>query len=164
MQGTYQATVLSTALATSKNKGTPSVKIQFGTEFNINDMQTPVRKSLYVDLWLTDATFDRTMDTLTMLGWDGADLNALNGTELLCGKEAWVVVAEEEYEGKVRDKIQFVNPVGGGQSAQRMEDKDAADLAKKLKAKVLKYRQNKPQAAKQAAQEAPEAESDDFPL
>ena len=158
MKGTYQAQVVSTALAAVGEKKTPSVKVKFETEFAIHDIETPAIQTVYADLWLTEKCWERSMDNLSILGWNGTDLNDLNGTDLLVGQKAWLVLDEEEYNGETRTKVKFINAIGGG-GIKAMEADEAKALAASLKGKMLKYRQNKP--APKAEGPAPAQSNDD---
>lgn len=133
MKGTFEATVIAHKLATSKNKGTPSVNLKFELNRNVDSgEECPPNTHLYADQWLTDDCFDRTMHTLTKtLSWDGDDLSDLNGT-CLVGNKAWVVVEEEEYEGVTRSKIKWVNEVGSKKGAGSFAESQLKNLNEKL--------------------------------
>lgn len=106
-----RCTVTGNALAKSSSKGTPSVKIALETVAKENEPSRP----LWCDLWLTDATVERTIETLEkVLGWQGksfAELNApcFDGVEV-------VAVCEYEMDDKgiEREKVAFLNSTAGG--------------------------------------------------
>lgn len=61
--------------------------------------------------YFTDATFDRTVESLRYMGWEGTDLS--DGLPGLDAKEVSITVEDEEYEGKVTAKVQWINKPGG---------------------------------------------------
>jgi len=84
--------------------GSPSVKIV---------LQNEAGEKLYYDCWLLESCKESTFKVLRdVLRWQGNDLNELNNTDELCGRECVAVVEEEEYNGKVRQKVKFLNAIG----------------------------------------------------
>ena len=130
MIGTVEAKLIDHVLKEVGEKNTPCLSLKWEVKVD--------GEHVYSSHWLTDAAFPYTMKLLTeVLGWDaGDDLNDWNGTGNFVGMECDLVLAEEEYNGKVSTKVKFVNRKGGG-SQKPAEDK----LAQSLKAKVLAYRQ-----------------------
>jgi hypothetical protein len=59
--------------------------------------------------YFTDATANRTIESLRHCGWKGDDLTDISGLD----QEVDLVVEEEEYEGKQHTKVQWVNRPGG---------------------------------------------------
>src|ERR1700736_383965 len=64
--------------------------------------------------YFTDASVDRTMDSLRYCGWNGDDLSVFAGdqpvmVEGLNSQEVSLDIAVETYEGKTRSKVQWVN-------------------------------------------------------
>jgi hypothetical protein len=61
--------------------------------------------------YFTEDTWQRTLESLRIMGWTGTDFEQdLVGLDT---NEVELVVAEEEFDGKVRTKVQWVNRVGG---------------------------------------------------
>lgn len=60
--------------------------------------------------YFTDATWERTVESLRHCGWQGDDLTQL---EDLDANEVDLVVEDEEYEGKAYPRVQWVNRAGG---------------------------------------------------
>lgn len=155
MKGTFLVAVNEHWLAESETKKTPSVKFKLDVLENVGRKEK-ADGTLYYDAWLTDKTFDNTMKVLTeTLGWNGADLSDLNNSSVLVGAQAWAVVEEEPYQDsngnqKIASKVKWLNPVGGGQTIEKMEEPMAKTLSEKLKGKILSYRQSKPAPAQQA--------------
>lgn len=83
--------------------------------------------------FFTDDTWERTVDSLTAMGWDGHDVN--NIREL--PKEVIAVVKHNTWKGKTRAKIEFINDPGrvaGLQSVMSEDDATgfAAELAQRM--------------------------------
>ena len=110
MAGTYSATIVATALRTS-NTGKDCVSLQFKT---IADLGTgdPCEKTVFGSLWLTDKAGTRTVQTLREIGWLGTTFEELNGKNPLWGREVEISTSEEEYNGKVRERADFVHAKG----------------------------------------------------
>lgn len=135
MPYTYLCTLTSTAIGISQQKGTPSIRIAFRTE---SDVETGVLVSeienapsaLYGDLWMSEKTIERTIETLRdVLGWQGTDFEELNAGNPLRGAQAWIVWDYEEYEGKHHPRVQWINAVGGGGGLKKAEPDVAARVA-----------------------------------
>ena len=99
--------------------------------------------------YLTDKALERTVASLQILGWNpaehGGDIASLNGTGILAGAEAEVVVEAEEYNGDIQMKVKWVNERGGGLGSGMGAD-EAATFASDLRAKIMGAA--KPQPAK----------------
>lgn len=86
--------------------------------------------------FLTDSTFDRTVESLRNAGWSGnnlADLSTVRGVVVL-------VLEEDEYNGRVRTKVKWVNRISDGPAVKtenRIEGTQAAALAKRLEKRVI---------------------------
>lgn len=65
--------------------------------------------------YFTEATEARTIESLRIAGWRGDDLSQFaDGYDFPAeAPEVELVVEDEEYEGKVRTKVQWVNRAGG---------------------------------------------------
>jgi len=135
MPYTYLCSLTSTAIAVSQQKGTPSIRVAFRTE---SDIETGVLvaeienapAALYGDLWMSEKTIERTIETLRdVLGWQGTNFEELNSGNPLRGAQAWVVWDYEEYEGKFHPRVQWINAVGGGGGLKKAEPDVAARVA-----------------------------------
>lgn len=73
-------------------------------------------------LYISDNTLDRSIETLAeCFGFNG-DLNALyNGESTLEGFECSITTQLETFEGKERCKVQWINPLGGGNGIKPIE-------------------------------------------
>lgn len=134
---TVPATTSSNALSLSKTKGTPSVKIAFRS-VPTEDGEQP--RTLFADLWLTDAAFEATVRTLReVFRWEGNDLSELNAP-ILQGIEVDLVCEVEGYTDaqgatKQREVVRFINAPGGG-GVKALDGMAAADLCASLNAKL----------------------------
>jgi hypothetical protein len=80
-----------------------------------------------------------TMESLYHCGWEGPDLRDLTGIDR---NEVSVVVANEEYQGKTRPKIKWVNAAGGGLIKNEMASDELSGFAAKMKGAALSTRKN----------------------
>ena len=130
-KGKHTVGILSTCLTKSGQKQTPCVAVVFEDE---------VGDTITYWGYLTDAALEYTMKSLAAMGWDSAKhdgrIDTLDGTDLLVGHKVEIVVDEEEYDGKVRAKVKFVNEIGGG-LGERMDPAEASSFAAELRKKIL---------------------------
>lgn len=120
--------------------------------------------------YLTDKAIERTVESLQVLGWNpaasGGDIETLNGTDLLVGNQAEIVVEMEEYEGKPSPKVRWVNRPGGG--LQKMDGAEAATFASSLRQKIMSAAKPmpsvKPGPARPVAPVGAGAPEDDLPF
>ena len=119
--------------------------------------------------FLTDAAFDRTVESLRHFGWKGDDLYKLcrgDDPEGMGTQEAVAVVGEEEYEGKLRARINFINGTGGLALKERMDDAQARAFAAKMRGRIMSKGSAKPATAQRskpagARDNSPPAHTDD---
>lgn len=135
------ATISDHGLATSGNKGTPYVWVDFVfDEVTADDGgQLGVRAYLY----LTDKNFPYVLEKLANIGWHGKSIDELDtetNEKILVGRKARLTGDMEEYEGKMRPKVNFINDPDSG-SDKPIDKKELTTLAKKLDAKIAAYRQ-----------------------
>jgi hypothetical protein len=152
----YRAITINNTIAESEKKKTPSVKLQFYTQFEHSLPSVSIMKKFSMDLWLSDKCFDRTMEVLNnVFGWQGDDVSELNyRNDLLAGTEVDLVTGIEEYktpEGEVKrfEKVKFVNNPNNAY-AKQLEEEVLSPIASALRGKVIAYRQ------KNAGKPAPE--------
>ena len=136
--GRYTATIENAELGQSE-KGTPYLSLL---------CKTTEGEDLTAYLYLSDAAFERTTKTLREVF--GFDNNFEAVVAQVTGKECSIVVEAEEYEGKTRMKVKWVNAVGGG-SGKPLEN--AESLLTQLSARAKRI----PAAAPAAARTAPVA-------
>ena len=142
--GRYTATVESAELGQSE-KGTPFLALL---------CKTDQCEELTAYLYLSDAAVERTVKTLReVFAFDNSFESVV---QQVTGKPCSIVVEAEEYEGKTRMKIKWVNSVGGS-SAKPLDN--AASLLAQLSAKAKRIPAAAPAAARTAAPAARPAPS-----
>lgn len=107
----YAATIVSTSLAESKEKHTPSVRMMVMTTRDL-DNDTEVQKKFVADLWLSEKMAEKTVQTLRDLGFTGQTLIDLNFPDTMAGLECEVSTEMSEYNGQTTEKVRFVNKPG----------------------------------------------------
>lgn len=158
------AEVIGNALAEANNeKRTPSVKVQLQA---IPDRNPPTEEGiapdrvLWADLWLTDAALGATLETLeTAFGWLGMTIAELNEPILAGAVVSCACSWEEGTDGKWREKVDYINPPGGG-GLKKLEADAAVQVVSKVDAMLARMRTNSPgaKAAKPAPRPARTAE------
>lgn len=135
--GRYTATVETAELGQSEAKGTPFLSLLCKTEQG---------DELTAYLYLSDAAFERTTRTLREVF--GFDNNFETVVQQVTGKECSIVVEAEDYEGKTRMRVKWINTVGGA-SGKPLEN--ASSLLAQLSAKAKRIPAAAPTAARTAA-------------
>jgi hypothetical protein len=145
MKGTFECRVVKSALREIGQKNTPAISFELEiTRDVLHDDQDVIGKKLFWDGFLSDAAFENTLKSLDKaLGYTGNDLSDFN-RGCVDGKELQAVVEEETNQGKVYNKVKFINAIGsvGG---MKVDPAASQSIADRLKGKMLAYRQsNKP--------------------
>ena len=131
-QARYEVRVVGSYLGASSEKQTPYVEIVF--EDDNGDRLSAFK-------YLTEGAWPYVEKDLETLGWKGAEhsyaFEELDGGEdsALAGAEAQIVVTEEEYEGKVRPKVAFINE-SGGRPREMMSEKESASFAERIRQRL----------------------------
>lgn len=86
----------------------------------------------------------RTLESLRHCGWKGDDLTDLSG---LGANEVQIVVEQEEYEGKIRTKIAWVNKCGGLALNTPLTGDKAKAFAARMKGLALTVKPPEPAVA-----------------
>jgi hypothetical protein len=142
--GTYRATAESADLsftATGKEMITVRFRLETGA-------------SLWWRGFFTDKTTERTFESLRACGWTGNDISSVafppdNSVE--------VVVENEEYQGKVHPKIQWVNAIRGASIQNAMDPLQAKSFAARMKGALVAFDQKNKAAAPPTETKAPAA-------
>ena len=124
--GTYQAMAKGAVLTESGVKKTPQVSV----EFEICSAEAAGERITWYG-FLTDKTTERTLESLRYAGWRGSDISDLSDLSREDVPLVELVLEVEEYEGKSRVRVQWVNRVGG-----RMGAALPAEKAKLISAKL----------------------------
>jgi len=152
--GTHKARACNAEYGTSKNKGTFCVEVDFVITDGPNNGEHITWAGYF-----TDNSTQRTLESLRYCGcqFPGGDVLNLEG---ISDQEIALVVEHEEYttehgEQKIRAKAQWVNRVGGGFFATKLEGDARAAFAKRMKGEVLAVMQANPLPKTQPAQQRP---------
>jgi hypothetical protein len=84
--------------------------------------------------YFTEKTEQRTIESLRYCGWEGHDFTKLEG---LSRNPVKIVIDEEEYEGKKRLKVQWVNRLGSMAIKNTMDDKKRAAFSARMKGAAM---------------------------
>lgn len=109
---------------TQAKTGTPQVYVGF----ELLDM--PGRSISWYG-YLSEKAEERTIEALRTAGWTGDDISRLDG---LGDSEVELVVEWEEYEGKLRARVKFINAMGGG-GGKALAGHEQAALVERIKKK-----------------------------
>lgn len=125
--GEYTAEVMSTQLTTTET-GTPFIIIRFSTAKG------------EMDGWfcLNEASLPYTIEKLDNIGWTGDEIGELDQTDILVGKRCFIVVGEEEYKGKIRPRVKFVNKFHERRPVDTEQAGDVNGYLKKLRSGAFK--------------------------
>lgn len=162
----YRARTTGSALAFSKEKGTPSVALAFASMFDTSAPDEPLTTEnppkFYTNLWLTDKTIDRTIETLRQtFGWQGEDFTELNDQGPLDGIEVDIVWEWEEYtdgsgQVKWRARVDWINKPGTG-GVKKADPQEAARIAAQFNRLLKPTRSGAPGAVPRTGVPAPQA-------
>lgn len=86
--------------------------------------------------YFTEKTEERTFRTLRMLGWRGDDISDLSEIQ---DAECQAVVENEEYEGKVRAKVKWLNALDGPVLQNQMDPSASKSFAARMRARVKAF-------------------------
>lgn len=92
----------------------------------------------YIDWngWLSDSAFDNTVKTLNeTFGFSGNFGEIAEMPDIFAGQQCSITTENEEYQGKVRLKVKWLNPVGGG-PAPTLKPDEAKGLAARLSSRA----------------------------
>jgi hypothetical protein len=121
-------------LAGEKNTRQVAVRVQIG-----GDTEFKGRVRTYIG-FLTDAAIDRTLESLRTMGAQGDDLSKWPDQDL--DEDFKVVIKhEDDLEGKPRERIAFINRVGGGTFTMKkqLSADDLIAFAAQMRGKAAKH-------------------------
>ena len=128
--GTYRARAAEAKLCETST-GKEQVAVQFEL---LEDELGGVRVTWFG--FFTEKTEKRTLEALFYCGWDGNNLEELNGV----GKnEVEIVIETETYEGKRRNRVRWVNKIGGGGLGfvKPLEPSRAKNFSERMRGAIL---------------------------
>lgn len=118
------------------NTGTP----QIGIELMVTQGESEGQRITYYGFFTPNAS-EYTFKTMRDLGWEGDDITNLAGLDK---NEVTVYVGTEVHEGKQRQKVKAIYPLGGAGIANPLSDTEAKVLAAQMKGAAIASRSAKP--------------------
>ena len=109
--------------------------------------------------YFTDATFDRTIESLRHLGWHGADLSEF-AAGLPDGVNAEVEIVidhEADQEGVERAKVRWINSGKGIAVKERLDEQQARSFGARMRSRVAALQASKGQNGWSASAARPTA-------
>lgn len=88
--------------------------------------------------YFTDGALDRTLESLRHCGWDSDSLAELDN---LGANEVELVCEDEEYEGRWRTRVKWVNRVSRLQMKEQMSPQQVQAFAAKLRGRTVASKQ-----------------------
>jgi hypothetical protein len=125
-RGKFRARAVGGKLGNSSQKGTPYVAV----EFRLTEGELAGEQILYFG-YFTDATTERTLESLRYCGWKSDDLDNLDG--ITDNEVELVIEHEKDDKGSLRSRVAWVNRAGGLQMLQAMSAADAKAFAARLR-------------------------------
>lgn len=125
--GTYPATAIA---ADAQFGRTRKGHAQIALPFRIDEGEHAGQAITWFGFF-TDKTRERTMESLRYCGWRGDDLSDLGPLD----QQVEIVIEHEEYDGKVRAKVQWVNRIGSGrvQLQDQMNESELRQFAAQMR-------------------------------
>lgn len=117
--GTYRAKVVGAAFGYS-NSGNEQIGVKFETK----------QGDIMWYGYFSPAAMPYTLERLKTCGLP--DNNLIKADEMV-GTEVDIIVEHEEYDGKTRLKVQWINPIGGGGMRNPMDSDSLAEFARRIK-------------------------------
>jgi hypothetical protein len=148
MRGTYRAKAVSWDLGETDNKNE-----QIAVEFEILTPDAEMPRLTWYGFF-TEKTWERTIESLRYMGWEGDDLGNLSA---LGTNEVDLVVDEEEYNGKVQTRVRWVNRPGGLNLKAPMSPERRVAFAAQMRSKIRGLEASKGQRAPAQRQAHPNA-------
>lgn len=132
LAGTWPARATSWDLGMSDN-GKEQIEIVFQI------LEGPFQgKSIHAFLYFTEGALDRTLESMRHCGWASDSLAEIDD---LGNNEVEIVIEEEEYQGKWRDKVKWVNRRGRLLMKNPMSQSQKAAFAARLRGKTVASKQ-----------------------
>ena len=103
--GVYRAVAAQIDFGYNENTGTPQAAILFSIEEGECEGET-----ITGYLYFSEKAAERSIETLRKMGWDGVDIGDITIDDVCNTME--IVVAEEEFNGRVVTKVRYINSLG----------------------------------------------------
>lgn len=108
--------------------------VQIGVRLKLNDF---TERSVTWYGYMSPKAMDRTVKALRLMGWRGSDISELEDPDIKLDNEVEVTIGEEEYQGQVRLKAQWINEPGSGGMKTVLSGNDLKAKAKELQTQIL---------------------------
>lgn len=105
-------------------------KPYLGVSFKVKDTLDGEEKFVGWRGFFTEATTDRTIESMRYMGFEGDDLSNLVGLDK---NEVELVVEDEEYEGKMYPRVQWVNKPRGPMVKNELDGQKLSAFAAQMK-------------------------------
>lgn len=124
-KGDFGAEVVAAALTVAQGTGTEQVAVQFRFMEGADEGSTITEY-----LALSDAALPYTVEKLRTCGWTGDDISVL---DMLVGTRVRLKVVHEDYQGKTRARVRFINP---WRELKRLAAEETQGIAARLRSKI----------------------------
>lgn len=84
--------------------------------------------------YFTEGTAERTVESLRYFGWAGDDITDVQGLD---ANEVQIVIKHEQWEGKLQEKIAWINRLSSVYIGTPLDAAKKADFAKRMKGLVV---------------------------
>jgi len=153
-EGVYDAEVIDHGLTETRNTGTPQVAVRFRTDHG----------EITGYFFLTDRAIEHTVEKLHAMGFRGRSFAELNNN-VLVGNRCSITVQHEEYQGRTKARIAFVNEEGYEAQAEIRKSEAVARTASQFDALLRRSAGNDSgQSSRPARVEAYRDDSDSIPF
>ena len=129
--GDYRAQAVEAVLGRS-SKGTEQIAVKF----NLLDFEG---QSISWYGYFSEKAFEITMRGLRAAGFAGDNLADLSSLRADVAPEVVLVIEHDEYNGKVRPRVQFINSTGGMAVKDALDEGEAKSFAARMKGRVLAF-------------------------
>lgn len=146
-QGNWKARGVVAVLGKTRG-GKPQIAVELEL---LEGPNTGARPTWYGYFGPSEAAFERTVESLRLLGWLGDNFEQLDG---IGSTTVYAVIAHEEHPdtGEVRARVQWINSSEGGPAlTARLDAGEVRNFAAEMRGKLaaLEQRKRMPQAAPQ---------------
>jgi hypothetical protein len=129
--GDYRAKAVEAALGRS-SKGTEQVAVRFSL------LDFPQQTITWYG-YFSEKAFEISMRGLRAAGFTGDNLADLSSLREEVSPEVVLVIDHDEYNGKVRPRVQFINGAGGMAVKDALDEAEAKTFAARMKGKVVAF-------------------------
>lgn len=151
--GDYRAKAVEAVLGRS-SKGTEQVAVRFAL------LDFPQQSITWYG-YFSEKAFEISMRGLRSAGFTGDNLADLSSLREDTSPEVVLVIEHDEYNGKIRPRVQFINSSGGMAVKDALDEGEAKAFAARMKGRVVAF--DKAVGAPPASKGAPKANGKSAP-